>query len=91
MVEFLGDQAKSVNEIAAHVGIQQSGASQHLAILARAGVLVVEQRGVSRLYRVRGPRIGKIMGLIEEFCSIHDLYGEPDLDLIKMPDPTGVR
>jgi len=66
---------KSVGDIAASVGIGQSGASQHLALLARAGVVVAEARGTSRIYRVRGPRIGRIVSLIEEFCHVHHLYG----------------
>ena len=81
IVEFLiaSGGEKTVGEIVAALGLQQSGTSQHLAVLTRAGVLVVEPRGASRLYRVRGPRIARILGLIEEFCTVHSLYGpEPD-------------
>ena len=49
--------------------------SQHLAILTRSGVLVVEPHGAARVYRVRGPRIGRVLALIEEFCQAHELYG----------------
>lgn len=75
IVELLLDQGKTVNEIAEQLGIGQSGASQHLATLARSGVLVVEPRGVARIYRVRGPRVGQILTLIEAFCEVHNLYG----------------
>lgn len=79
IVELLGDDgALSVNEIAAAVGVGQSGTSQHLAILTRAGVLRVEPRGASRLYRVRGPRIARILTLIAEFCERNALYGVPE-------------
>ena len=64
--------------VAAAVAIGQSGASQHLAHLARAGVIVATRRGSTRLYRVRGPRIRQIMVLIEEFCQVHGLYGQGD-------------
>ena len=77
IAELLCTGEKTVNEIAAELHFSQSGTSQHLAILTRAGVLVVEQRGVSRFYRVRGPRIQRILDLIVEFCHTHELYGMP--------------
>jgi DNA-binding transcriptional ArsR family regulator len=75
MVELLLTGERSVNEIAAALNLQQSTTSQHLAVLTRAGVLVVDPRGATRCYRVRGPRIGRILALIEEFCTVHSLYG----------------
>lgn len=78
IVELLCEGERTVGEVAAEMKIGQSGASQHLAQLARAGVLAVERRGTSRYYRVRGPRIGKILTLIEEFCHVHSLYGAVD-------------
>jgi len=80
IVEYVCDGEKTVGEIALAMGIGQSGASQHLAILARAGVLVSEARGTSRYYRVRGPRIAKILTLIEEFCHVHSLYGREEAE-----------
>jgi DNA-binding transcriptional ArsR family regulator len=80
MVELLLDGEKTVNDVASTLAVLQSSASQHLAILTRAGVLAVEQRGIWRFYRVRGPRIGRILALIEEFCQAHSLYG-PDEEL----------
>lgn len=81
IVELLEGQERTVNEIAELLAIGQSGASQHLAILARSGVLVVEPRGVARVYRVRGPRVGRILALIVEFCDVHKLYGANDADI----------
>ncbi len=78
IVELLGTDERTVNEIAAELVLGQSGISQHLAVLERAGVLAVEQRGVSRFYRVRGPRIQAVLNLIEEFCQTHELYGAPE-------------
>jgi ArsR family transcriptional regulator len=78
IVELLSQEEMTVNQIAAALGMGQSGASQHLAILTRAGVLTVEPQGASRIYRVRGPRITRILGLIEEFCTVHELYGIAD-------------
>lgn len=81
IVEFLADGEKTVNQIATQLAASQSGVSQHLAILTRAGVLMVEQRGVSRYYRIRGPRILRILELIEQFCEVHALYGDVDKEM----------
>ncbi len=69
------EEGMTVGAIASTLGFSQSGTSQHLAYLARVGVLTVVPRGTSRLYRVRGPRIERILTLIEEFCEVHSLYG----------------
>jgi ArsR family transcriptional regulator len=78
IAERICEQSMSVGEVAAEMGIGLSGASQHLSQLARAGVLVAEAHGTTRLYRVRGPRIRKILDLIFEFCHVHRLYGSPE-------------
>ena len=75
IVELLCNQEMSVNQICTALSLGQSATSQNLATLARAGVLKVEQQGASRIYRVRGPRIARILALIEEFCQVHELYG----------------
>lgn len=79
IVELLATGEKTVNEIFAELALSQSGTSQHLAVLTRAGVLTVTPQGTTRVYRLRGPRISRILALIEEFCQAHDLYGaEPE-------------
>lgn len=78
IVELLCKEARTVNEVAAELKLSQSGASQHLAHLTRAGVLKMEARGTSHLYQVRGPRIAHILDLIEQFCEVHALYGAPE-------------
>lgn len=77
MVELLIKEEMSVGDVASALDLAQSSASQHLAALLRSGVLDVTPRGTSRLYRVRGPRIAKILELIKEFCDVQGLKGEP--------------
>jgi len=82
ITELLCDAELSVNEICAALSLGQSATSQNLAALTRAGVLVVEHKGANRIYRVRGPRIARILALIEEFCQVHELFGsgeEPEI------------
>jgi len=78
ITELLCSSELSVNEICSALALGQSATSQNLAALTRTGVLVVEQRGANRIYRVRGPRIARILALIEEFCTVHELYGAVD-------------
>ena len=75
IAETLADGEKTVGEIAEAMKIGQSGASQHLALLARAGVLSLSKRGTQHFYRLRGPRIARILALIGEFCQVHGLQG----------------
>ncbi len=93
IVELLCHSEHTVNSIAAEIDLSQSGTSQHLAILTRAGVLVMEPHGAARIYRVRGPRIHQMLALIQEFCDAHSLYGLPDEihDTHEVPAPATYR
>lgn len=71
IVEYLAGGPASVNEIAEAVGLKQSMTSQHLSSLLSAGVVVYEKSGASRLYSLRGPRIARIIELVEEFYEVH--------------------
>ena len=79
IVEAVTEAPKTVGQIATELGIQQSSASQHLAILARAGVLKVTKQGAFRHYGLRGPRIPKILEILEDFCRVHQIYGGDDV------------
>jgi DNA-binding transcriptional ArsR family regulator len=74
ITELLCHFELSVNDICAALSLGQSATSQNLAALTRAGVLVAERKGAHRIYRVRGPRIARILALIEEFCTIHEPF-----------------
>ncbi|MGO8671922.1 MAG: ArsR/SmtB family transcription factor [Capsulimonadaceae bacterium] len=71
IVELLTFSSRTVNEVAHCLGILQPNASQHLAILNRAGVVRVTPDGVIRNYSLRGPRIARVLRLVNEFRSIH--------------------
>jgi len=71
MVELLTTRYYSVSEIAHHLGILQPNASQHLAVLSRAGLVSARPDGLTRLYSLRGPRIAAILLLVDEFRRAH--------------------
>lgn len=71
IVELLIAGEKTVGDIASALSLSQPSASNHLAILGRAGVVTVTPKGVARYYRLRGPRIAAIMRLLAEFRQIH--------------------
>jgi len=71
IVELLTERGHSVSEIAAALGLRQPNASLHLAILSRAGVVKATQDGTTHCFSLRGPRIARILQLVDEFRSIH--------------------
>ena len=68
IVEHLAKGPASVNDIAESVGLKQSMTSQHLSNLLASGVVVYEKNGNTRIYSLRGPRIARILQLVEELC-----------------------
>ncbi|MFN8221458.1 MAG: metalloregulator ArsR/SmtB family transcription factor [Fimbriimonadales bacterium] len=73
IVELLLDGEMTVTEIVQRLGMPQPTVSNHLAALTRAGALLVEQRGTYRFFRPRGPRIGRMLKLIRQYCHAQGL------------------
>lgn len=71
IVEWLANGSASVNEIAEATKLKQSMTSQHLAVLLNAGVVVCASEGNHRIYSLRGPRVARILKLLEEFYNVH--------------------
>jgi len=71
ILEHLANGPASVGEIAATTGLKQSITSQHLAALLNAGILVCTPSGNHRIYSLRGPRIARMLELVEEFYDAH--------------------
>lgn len=78
IVNELSDGPLKVTALADRIGIGQSSASQHLAVLERAGLLKATPIGAGRHYGVRGPRVVQLLHTMEEFCTIHGLAGMPE-------------
>lgn len=59
----------TVTDIYIKLRLEQSVASQHLAILRRAGVVVTERKGKFIFYKLDQERLGQISRLVEELAS----------------------
>lgn len=71
MVDLLTERGYTVTEVAEALDILQPNASQHLAILLRAGVVIATPIGAARCYELRGPRITRILRLVNEVRAVH--------------------
>jgi len=71
VIGVLRKQPLSVGQIAAVLALTQANASQHLAIMLRAGILVRESEGTTRRYSLRSATIPKVVDLLEEFRQAH--------------------
>jgi len=61
VLDLLRSGERCVCELAPEAGITESNMSQHLAILRRAGLVDTRREGHAIFYRVRDPRIFKVI------------------------------
>lgn len=61
ILELLRDGELSVGKLQAELGIDSSGASQHLAAMRRQGLLESRREGTSVFYSVRDPRVFQLL------------------------------
>jgi DNA-binding transcriptional ArsR family regulator len=58
-------------EIAAHFDVTRPAISQHLQVLATAGLVIVRRKGTRRLYRARPEGFEELRSYIEGFWDEH--------------------
>lgn len=69
MIKLLEDNQKmTVTDIYIKLRLEQSVASQHLAILRKAGVVITERAGKFVYYTLNKSRIAEIVDLIEDLA-----------------------
>ncbi len=71
VLNLLRKQPLSVGQITTSLALTQANASQHLAIMLRAGIVVRESEGTTRRYSLRSSAIPKVLDLLEEFRQAH--------------------
>ncbi len=70
MLKLLNDNAKmTVTEMYVKLRIEQSVASQHLAILRRANIVLTKREGKFIFYSVNYARIVELSAFMEEFLK----------------------
>lgn len=60
---------RAVGEIAAEVDVSQQAASQHLAVLGKAGLVEARREGTRRLYGIRPDGFAPIAAFVESFWA----------------------
>ena len=71
ILELLRDGELTVGALQAELGIDSSGASQHLAAMRRQGLLESRREGTSVYYRVRDPRTFQLLETARQLISSH--------------------
>ncbi len=59
----------SVGEIASHFDVTRPAISQHLKVLAAAGILSVRAEGTRRLYQTRPEGLAELRAFLDNFWS----------------------
>lgn len=65
------DKELSSGEIAAHFDVTRPAVSQHLQVLATAGLVIMRKKGTQRLYRARPEGFEELRSFIEGFWNEH--------------------
>jgi DNA-binding transcriptional ArsR family regulator len=76
---LLRDGEHDVTSLAAAVGVARPAASQHLAKLMLAGLVVSRPDGRRRLYRARGGHVRRLVAEALDAAE-HHVTGRPDHD-----------
>lgn len=84
ILDALGNEECTVNELVAHLGFSQPQVSKHLAVLREVGVVLVRAEGRQRWYRVNGHALKPIHDWVSTFAAtwnarldrLDDLLGE---------------
>lgn len=75
LLDLLDGTARPLTRLARAAQISTSTASEHLARLARAGLLTVEPEGRVRRYRLAGPEVALILESLIPFASTDQPVG----------------
>jgi ArsR family transcriptional regulator len=71
VLELLKRGEMTVGDLQAELGIDSSGASQHLAAMRRQGILEARKEGTSVFYSVRDPRVFQMLESARQVIGSH--------------------
>lgn len=69
ILQLLARRPQIVTDLASHFDVTRSAISQHLGVLAGAGLVSAEQQGRQRLYRVEQDGVRRLQREIESFWT----------------------
>ena len=69
LLELLRDGERTVTELAGHFSVTRPAISQHLGVLANAGLVEVRQDGRFRRYRVDPAGLVALRGTLDSFWT----------------------
>ena len=69
ILRVLRSGPRAVGEIAAEVDVTQQAASQHLAVLDKAGLVEARREGTRRLYAIKPDGFAPVAAFVESFWS----------------------
>jgi uncharacterized protein (TIGR03086 family) len=69
LLELLAQGERSAGDLATHFGVTRSAVSQHLGVLARAGLVDSRQQGRHRYYRLNPEGMGRLRSSLDMFWS----------------------
>ncbi len=69
ILQLLGSEPRTVNDIAAEFTVTRSAISQHLLVLAEAGLVEATKVGRQRIYRVLPSGLQRLQAEIDRFWT----------------------
>jgi DNA-binding transcriptional ArsR family regulator len=87
IIDALRSGEVGVNELSAHLKVEQSTLSQQLAMLRSRNIVVGRKDGQSVFYSVRDPAIFRLLDVAKDIFNNH-LVNIQDL-LVRMSEPEG--
>ncbi len=69
ILQLLGSEPRTVNDIAAEFTVTRSAISQHLLVLAEAGLVEATKVGRQRIYRVLPSGLRRLQAEIDRFWT----------------------
>jgi rhodanese-related sulfurtransferase len=76
LVDVLAQGERSVDELAHEIGQSLANTSQHLQVLARAGLVRPERRGHRVVYALASDEVGELWGALRDAAARHLIEAE---------------
>lgn len=69
ILRLLRSGPRAVGEIATEVDVTQQAASQHLAVLGKAGLVIARREGTKHLYAIKPEGFAPVAAFVETFWA----------------------